>query len=52
MAARDTVAYHMVSPTYFETLDIPIVAGRGFTAADTAEAPPCAWSARLLSSNI
>jgi putative ABC transport system permease protein len=40
MASRDVASYHMVSPAYFETLGIPIVAGRGFTAADAAEAPP------------
>jgi putative ABC transport system permease protein len=39
MAARDVVKYHTVTPAYFETLGIPIVAGRGLTATDTAETP-------------
>jgi predicted permease len=28
-----------VSPTFFETMDIPILAGRGFRRSDTADAP-------------
>ncbi|HEY1304892.1 MAG TPA: ABC transporter permease [Vicinamibacterales bacterium] len=39
-ASRDTAAYHMVSPTYFTTLDIPIVRGRDFADADGRDAPP------------
>ena len=31
-----------VSETFFETLDIPIVAGRSFTTADNLDAPPVA----------
>jgi putative ABC transport system permease protein len=33
-------SYHMVSPTYFETLDIPIVSGRAFSGSDGRDAVP------------
>jgi putative ABC transport system permease protein len=39
-ATRDTAAYHMVSSTYFRTLDIPIVRGRDLTDADSRDAQP------------
>jgi putative ABC transport system permease protein len=38
--SRNFTSYHMVSPTYFETLDLPIVSGRAFTAADSRDAVP------------
>jgi putative ABC transport system permease protein len=31
---RPTTSYQVVSPTYFSTIDLPIVAGRGFDARD------------------
>jgi putative ABC transport system permease protein len=37
---RRAVHYQMVSPRYFETLGIPLVAGRGFTDRDTGASTP------------
>lgn len=37
---RSQADFQIVSHTYFRTLDLPIVAGRGFTAEDRAGGPP------------
>jgi putative ABC transport system permease protein len=37
---RSSADFQIVSHTYFRTLDLPIVAGRGFTAGDRASRPP------------
>jgi putative ABC transport system permease protein len=36
---RPTADYQVVSPSYFTTVDLPIVAGRAFDQRDTAAAP-------------
>jgi putative ABC transport system permease protein len=38
-AAADNVSVRMATPEYFPTLDIPLLAGRNFTAQDRAETP-------------
>ena len=43
---RPTADYQIVSPAYFATLDLPIVAGRGFDDRDTATRRPCASSTK------
>ena len=37
---RPTADYQMVSPAYFSTLDLPIVAGRSFTGRDREDSVP------------
>jgi putative ABC transport system permease protein len=37
---RPTADYQIVSPTYFRTLELPIVAGRPFDDRDTPQGPP------------
>jgi putative ABC transport system permease protein len=37
---RPTADYQIVSPTYFRTLDLPVVAGRGFDERDTRDRVP------------
>ena len=37
---RPTTDYQVVSPTYFSTLDLPIVAGRAFDRRDTRDGVP------------
>ncbi|MPY90674.1 MAG: FtsX-like permease family protein [Luteitalea sp.] len=37
---RPAADYQIVSPTYFETLDLPVVAGRAFNDRDTGDSVP------------
>ncbi|MDX2154387.1 MAG: ABC transporter permease [Bryobacteraceae bacterium] len=41
-ARRPTVDFRIVSDAYFETMRIPVVAGRSFSAADSRDAQPVA----------
>jgi putative ABC transport system permease protein len=38
-ARKPTTDYQVVSPSYFSTLELPIVAGRAFDARDTKDSP-------------
>ena len=38
-AQRPTTNYQVVSPAYFSTVDLPIVAGRAFDSRDTRDSP-------------
>src|SRR5262245_5217218 len=38
-ATNPSVGFNAVSPRFFDTLSIPVLAGRGFSASDTASSP-------------
>ena len=40
VSARPTASHEIVSASYFETLDLPLVAGRGFSDRDTRHSVP------------
>jgi putative ABC transport system permease protein len=47
--ARTSAIYHIVTPTYLSTLDIPLVRGRHFSASDSsAGVPVCIVSEELV----
>jgi putative ABC transport system permease protein len=37
---RPLADYQLVTPTYLQTIDVPVIAGRGFTTADSATSVP------------
>jgi len=39
-ADRPLADYQLVTPTYLQTLDVPVIAGRGFTTQDSATSVP------------
>ena len=49
---RPTAPYRAVSPRYFETMRIPVNAGRSFTSVDTADAMPVAIVSQALASRF
>ncbi|MGB2717458.1 MAG: ABC transporter permease [Vicinamibacterales bacterium] len=50
---RPAADYQIVNPTYFRTLDLPLVAGRGFSDGDTRDTVPvCIVNEALVRSHI
>ncbi|HYL61709.1 MAG TPA: ABC transporter permease [Candidatus Methylomirabilis sp.] len=47
-ADQPSAGYYMVSPSYFKTLGIPLLAGRTFTREDSANSPPVAIISQMV----